>query len=842
MSTANSCSDWTLWPSPSKKRRWGWVALGLSVLLIGACGADPSTSGMAAETATRRQAYHPVPEDPPPLPPPSGDPGLFGSCVYSQGFWKTHKSEFPTLELTLGRHKYGQTALQALLQTPVGGFADLQLAHQLIAAELNIRKFAPSPGPAVLSDIAAAQLWLTKNEPPPETHLPYRIPVSSDSGKQASDLAQKLEQFNTGGRGTAHCDDDPCKKDPRLCTCTPTTCAELDSSSGSKHCGSSVPDGCGGVLNCGSCPVPQSCGGGGTPGVCGCTAKTCADLGKTCGTHSNGCGGVVTCGPPCPGSGYCGDGTVQYPESCDGGPCCTSDCKLRPSTHVCRPALGDCDVAETCTGTSPLCPSDSVKPKTVECRASQGSCDRREMCAGNSAFCPPDEYQPGGTVCRTSTGSCDEPDECTGLSPHCPADAVKSAMTVCRPAAGECDRDERCDGEKPQCPSDQQAIGKVCRAAAGVCDVEERCEAGSVFCPPDQRLPAATICRASSHGCDAAELCGGMASCPADTGRVDPPVPVSGGTWTPPPGVEDIHPKSCRFRFEGWDWEDLDECMASCAVDIANTTEPWGNELFGWCIRRRTVPIHRGSLSTGSLSGAQYRTDMLRKWASYKCEGSTPVQIYHPGSRVPTPEDPDGDGWYNGGAFSCVHRLQCKRVQVITPLVLSFAASQPVRFLPDDGLACFDLSAGREAFGCRTDWPTAATPWLVLSQHADGIPRDGRDLFTPDRALGPDRAGTSFAGLAALDSSSDGKLDEADADFARLRLWSDGNADRIAQPEELQTLGELGVVEIDLHYELQPRFDGRGNFERERSSFRYRDRLGVLRSGAVIDVYLALRR
>src|SRR5437016_6505512 len=57
--------------------------------------------------------------------------------------------------------------------------------------------------------------------------------------------------------------------------CSPTTCTAAG-----KNCGM-IPDGdCGDLLNCGACPPPQTCGGGGTPNVCGCTPN-CAN--KTCG-------------------------------------------------------------------------------------------------------------------------------------------------------------------------------------------------------------------------------------------------------------------------------------------------------------------------------------------------------------------------------------------------------------------------------------------------------------------------------------------------------------------------------------------------------------------------------
>jgi endo-1,4-beta-D-glucanase Y len=84
-------------------------------------------------------------------------------------------------------------------------------------------------------------------------------------------------------------------------SCTPTTCAALG-----KNCGS-VSDGCGGTLSCGSCTSPQTCGGAGTPNVCGCAPATCASLGKNCGSVADGCGGTLSCGS-CTSPLTCGGG------------------------------------------------------------------------------------------------------------------------------------------------------------------------------------------------------------------------------------------------------------------------------------------------------------------------------------------------------------------------------------------------------------------------------------------------------------------------------------------------------------------------------------------------------
>ncbi len=55
-------------------------------------------------------------------------------------------------------------------------------------------------------------------------------------------------------------------------TCVPTSCAAQG-----KNCGS-IANNCGGTLNCGTCPGPQTCGGGGVANVCGIGVANAATL------------------------------------------------------------------------------------------------------------------------------------------------------------------------------------------------------------------------------------------------------------------------------------------------------------------------------------------------------------------------------------------------------------------------------------------------------------------------------------------------------------------------------------------------------------------------------------
>ena len=157
--------------------------------------------------------------------------------------------------------------------------------------------------------------------------------------------------------------------------CGLVTCA----SAGAK-CGP-LGDGCGGVIQCGSCPSPQTCGGGGTYSVCGgsggCTPKTCLQLGFNCGPAGDGCGGLLDCSAngalagPCPAGQTCGGGGT--PSVCgagggggggnpDGGSCISLGCgnvKCGPTGDGCGNLISSCGMCtppQTCGGGMPGTP------------------------------------------------------------------------------------------------------------------------------------------------------------------------------------------------------------------------------------------------------------------------------------------------------------------------------------------------------------------------------------------------------------------------------------------------------------------------------------------------------
>ncbi len=126
--------------------------------------------------------------------------------------------------------------------------------------------------------------------------------------------------------------------------CTPNP----DSVTCTNRCAATVNN-CGQTVQCANtCVAPQSCGGGGTAGVCGCTPATMCPAGKNCGTMPDGCGGMVRCGPDtCTGAG----------QTCGGGAAGPNVCGCTQSPNICMNRCGtitdNCGAPVNCAAPCP---------------------------------------------------------------------------------------------------------------------------------------------------------------------------------------------------------------------------------------------------------------------------------------------------------------------------------------------------------------------------------------------------------------------------------------------------------------------------------------------------------
>lgn len=111
----------------------------------------------------------------------------------------------------------------------------------------------------------------------------------------------------------------------------------------------------------------------------------------------------------------CGNGIVEAGEDCDcGGPdgcgdnqCCDPNTCRFVGNSVCDDSNDSC------------CTSCQFTPANTVCRASVGECDLAEQCSGSSGQCPRDSYQPNGQSCGGGNGLTCASGQCTSRDLQC---------------------------------------------------------------------------------------------------------------------------------------------------------------------------------------------------------------------------------------------------------------------------------------------------------------------------------------------------------------------------------------------------------------------------------------
>ncbi len=129
----------------------------------------------------------------------------------------------------------------------------------------------------------------------------------------------------------------------------------------------------------------------------------------------------------------------------------------------------------------------------------------------------------------------------------------------------------------------------------------------------------------------------------------------------------------------------------------------------------------------------------------------------------------------------------------LDPLVLDLDGDGIETTLTTIGAPSFDLDL--DGFAERTGWLSGDDGFLVRDLNDNGLIDDISELFGDPQTRG-------FEALAALDDNGDLRIDAGDAGFAELQVWRDFDGDAQTDPGELFALGELGIVAIDLDFQV----------------------------------------
>ena len=334
--------------------------------------------------------------------------------------------------------------------------------------------------------------------------------------------------------------------------CVPVACA-------ADACGR-VPDGCGGLLECGGCEGANTeC----AAGVCACKRlRSCLEVGKACDAINDGCDGVLSCGP-CGGANEqctdnrcvceptgCGDRCGQQSDGCDQViPCaacpqgenCGGGGADRCGTGVCTPLgcttsagqrcgnvsdgcgvivpCGACTLPQTCGGggVANLC---GCKPKT--CAQLGASCGTIDDGCGTPLDCgactAPDSCGGGGTpnLCGCTPRSCAEQNRECGRAtdgcgralgecgPACPGGLVCNVQGRCAPTCTRPTQAEACAGK---CGTVADPCGGApFECGTGACTNDTVCAGNTCVCP-EAPACAPGACQPTTNRCGATREC-----------------------------------------------------------------------------------------------------------------------------------------------------------------------------------------------------------------------------------------------------------------------------------------------------------------------------------------------
>lgn len=173
--------------------------------------------------------------------------------------------------------------------------------------------------------------------------------------------------------------------------------------------------------------------------------------------------------------------------------------------------------------------------------------------------------------------------------------------------------------------------------------------------------------------------------------------------------------------------------------------------------------------------------------------------------------------------------MWCDCIPFVSPIVVDVTG---------DG---FDLTSGADGVNFNLNniggseklaWTNVSDDaWLVLDLNGNGTIDDGTEMFgdiTPQPQPDAGEKRNGFRGLAEYDKpqnggNDDGRIEETDAVFSRLRLWQDTNHNGLSETDELHTLASLGIAGLELDYKEAKRTDAHGN------QFRYRAKVKNVR-------------
>jgi hypothetical protein len=247
-----------------------------------------------------------------------------------------------------------------------------------------------------------------------------------------------------------------------------------------------------------------------------------------------------------------------------------------------------------------------------------------------------------------------------------------------------------------------------------------------------------------------------------------------------------------------------------------------GSDLYT-ATARRQVPVP--SPGEWQTNGKHYRNYL---WFFSFSNGETSSKAY---VQAMSEEEPQNEGGGYGGACGPNPEDLCEAASSnggdsASPIIVDVDRNGYELTSLEDGVF-FDLDADGAPELVSWTRATSDEAFLAMDRNGNGRIDDGSELFGNNTPVYPTgariTASNGFEALKFLETSAFGRsernevIDERDAAFARLLLWTDRNHNGLSEPDELQPVTDVGLQAVATDYRVSRRRDQFGNEFRQRA-------------------------
>ncbi|WP_052760775.1 MULTISPECIES: hypothetical protein [Photorhabdus] len=144
----------------------------------------------------------------------------------------------------------------------------------------------------------------------------------------------------------------------------------------------------------------------------------------------------------------------------------------------------------------------------------------------------------------------------------------------------------------------------------------------------------------------------------------------------------------------------------------------------------------------------------------------------------------------------------------LSPLVIDLNGDG-VGTIPE-GEIYFDMN--NDGISDSIGWIDKNDGFLVYDKNNDGKIESGGKLFGNYSEInGENNFKNGFEALSELDSNNDSIISKCDKEWSKLKIWKDENSNGIVDKNELMSLPDVGIKEINLKYQEEFYIDKSGN-------------------------------